>query len=91
MIRVRFWASSGAKIAGSRFLVDVPTVSAAKSMADRPTPIAVFRPSRATAIPTKAICDEMRTSFVLIRNCQPRMSSAPARPAKRPEIAIARK
>ena len=69
----------------------MPTVSAANSMAESPTPMAVFRPSSATAMPTKAIWDEISTSFVLIRNCQPRMSIAPARPAKRPEIAIARK
>ena len=50
---VRFDASSGRKISGSRLRVDVPVVSAAKSSAASPTPIALLRPSSATAIPTK--------------------------------------
>ena len=54
---VRFDASSGWKIEGSRLRVDVPLTSAAKSSAESPTPTAVLRPSRATAIPTKPICE----------------------------------
>ena len=69
IITVRFDASSGRKISGSRFRVDVPVTSDANSSAERPIPIALFRPSSATAIPTKAIWDEIRTSFVLIRYC----------------------
>ena len=88
--RVRFEASSGWKTAGSRLRVDVPFRSAPKSSAERPTPTAVLRPSSATAIPVKPIVDAWM-SLVERRNCHPRMSSAPARPANAPEIAIARK
>jgi hypothetical protein len=70
--------------------VEVPLTSAPKSSADRKVPIAVFRPSRATAMPMKPI-DEAWMSLTLSRNSQPSTSTAPARPAKRPEIAIARK
>ena len=91
IITVRFDASSGLKISGSRFRVDVPVTSDANSIAAKPIPIALLRPSSATAIPTKAICDEIMTSFVLIRYAQPIVSIAPARPANMPEIAIARK
>ena len=50
-------------------------------------PIAVLRPSSATAMPMKpSVLTWM--SFVAIRNCQPSTSSAPARPANAPQMAI---
>ena len=87
MIVVRFEASSGSKIVGSRLRWDVPLSSAPNSSAANNVPTAVLRPSSATAIPKKPIC-EMSMSFVAIRNCQPRTSIAPARPAKKPHTAI---
>jgi hypothetical protein len=47
---VRLEASSGRKISGSRFRVDVPVVRAAKRNPARPTPRAVFRPSSANVV-----------------------------------------
>ena len=61
-----------------------------KTSAESPTPSAVFRPSRATAMPTNP-SDTVWMSPVESRYCQPRMSIAPASPANAPEIAIARK
>ena len=89
MIRVRLPASSGlitSWIAG--FLVDVPWSSAPKSSAASGTPIAELRPSSATAMPMKPIWETWMSSTPR-RNCQPRMSIAPASPANVPEIAIA--
>ena len=68
----------------------MPLTSPPNSSAEKKTPTAVLRPSSATAIPVKPIV-EAWMSFVSSRNSQPRMSSAPASPAKLPEIAIARK
>ena len=84
MIRVRLPASSGlitSWIAG--FRVEVPCISAPKRSAASGTPIAEFRPRSATAIPMKPIC-ETWMSRTPSRNCQPRMSIAPARPANVP-------
>ncbi len=50
---VRFEASSGWKISGSRFRVDVPLTRAPNRRAAKATPTAVLRPSSATAMPTK--------------------------------------
>jgi hypothetical protein len=90
IITDRFAASSGSKIVGSRLRPDVPVSSAPNSSAEKHTPIAVFLPSSATAMPMKP-SSEARTSFVLIRNCQPSTSSVPARPANAPQIAITTK
>ena len=65
-----------------------PAIRAPKRSAASGTPIGEFRPRRATAIPMKPIC-ETWMSRTPRRNCQPRMSIAPARPANVPEIAIA--
>src|SRR3954454_10816729 len=90
MIWARLAARSGRKMDGSSCRPEVPFRSAPKSSAASPTPTAVLRPSSATAIPTKPIVDA-RTSACPRRNCQPRMSIAPARPANAPEMAMARK
>ena len=50
-------------------------------------PSAVLRPSSATAMPRNPIV-EPSMSLRSRRNCQPRMSSDPARPAKAPQMAI---
>ena len=50
-------------------------------------PTAVLRPSSATAMPRKPICEPWM-SLVAMRNCQPSTSTAPASPAKSPQIAI---
>ena len=55
-----------------------------------PTPSAVLRPSSAAASPMKPI-ELAWMSFSPMRYSHPVMSSAPARPANDPEIAIARK
>ena len=81
MISVRFCASAGSKIDGSRLRCDVPLLSAPNSSAAATVPLAVLRPSSATAIPRKPTSDAWM-SFVASRNCQPRMSMPPARPAK---------
>ena len=73
---VRLSARFGLKISGSRFLVDVPVSRAPNKSAAKPTPTAVFRPSRATAIPMNPMV-EIWTSLTARRNCQPRMSIAP--------------
>ena len=88
IISVRLPASCGGKTVGSRPRVEVPFTSAPKSSAERPTPTAVLRPSSATAIPMKPTFDTWMSSTPR-RYCQPRMSIAPPRPAKTPEIAIA--
>ena len=52
MMSVRFAASSGAKTDGSRLRTDVPLTSAPNSSAaEAACPIAVLRPSSATAMP----------------------------------------
>ena len=55
MIVARFVARSGRKIVGSRCLLEVPLINAAKSNDEAPTPIAVERPSNAAAIPMNPI------------------------------------
>ena len=61
---------------GSRLRCEVPLRSAPNSSAAATVPIAVLRPSSATAMPRKPSC-VTSMSFVAKRNCQPRMSSAP--------------
>src|SRR5581483_3644965 len=90
MIVVRFPARSGRKIEGSSCLPDVPLMRAPKRSDAKPTPSAVLRPSSAAASPMKPIVFAWM-SFSPIRYSQPVMSTAPARPANAPEIAIARK
>jgi hypothetical protein len=90
MMMARLEARSGGKKAGSRLRDAVPVCSAANRSAESPTPTAVFRPSSATAMPMKPICDAW-IWVVSSLYSQPTMSSAPARPAKRPAMAIARK
>ena len=85
MIDVSAPASSGWKTAGSRLRTDVPVSSAPNSSAENSVPIAVLRPSSATAMPRKPIW-ETWTSLVAIRNCQPSTSSEPASPANAPQI-----
>ncbi len=63
--------------------MEVPVRSAPKRSAARPTPTAVLRPSSATAIPMKPICDTW-TSSTPRRCCQPTMSRPPASPANAP-------
>ena len=53
MIQVRFVASEGSKIVGSRLRCDVPLSSAPNRRAAATVPTAVLRPSSATAIPMK--------------------------------------
>ena len=53
MMNVRFSASEGSKIVGSRFRCEVPLISAPNSSAAATVPTAVLRPSSATAIPMK--------------------------------------
>ena len=60
----------------------------AEEQAASTIPTAELRPSSATAIPMKPIWTIWMSSTPS-RNCQPRMSIAPASPAKKPEIAIA--
>jgi hypothetical protein len=90
MITARLDPTPGAKIVGSRLRDAVPVCRAANRSADSPTPTAVFRPSRATAMPMKP----MFAPWIVVtstRYCQPRRSRPPARPANPPAIAIARK
>ncbi len=87
MISVRLLASAGSNTVGSRLRTDVPVSSAPNSSAAKTVPIAVLRPSSATAMPRNPIC-EIWTSLVAMRNCQPSTSSDPARPANSPHIAI---
>ena len=68
---------------------EVPVSSAPNSSAAKTVPIAVLRPSSATAIPRKPTC-EVWMSFVNRLNFQPSMSIAAASPANTPQIAIAR-
>ena len=89
IIHVRLDASAGSKIDGSRERVDVPVVSAPNSRAENSVPIAVLRPSSATAIPEKPSVESWM-SLVAIRNCQPSTSSVPASPANAPQTAITR-
>ena len=90
MISVRFPASSrldhvlDRRVAASR----CPAGARRRGARRSGTPIAELRPSSATAIPMKPICETWMSSTPS-RNCQPRMSIAPASPAKVPEIAIA--
>ena len=84
---VRLAASSGSKIVGSRLRCEVPLSRPPNSSPAATVPIAVLRPSRATAMPRKPIC-EIWMSFVAIRNCQPSTSSDPASPANTPQTAI---
>ena len=84
---MRFVASSGAKIVGSRLRTDVPLSSAPNSSAAITVPPAVLRPSSATAIPKKPTW-EIWMSFVASRNCQPSTSSAPASPASAPQTSM---
>ena len=65
-------------------------MSAPKRSDATPTPSAVLRPSSAAASPVNPIVLAWM-SFSPMRYSQPVMSSAPARPANAPEIAIARK
>ncbi len=51
MMVARLPASSGGKTVGSSDRVDVPTCRPPKSSADSAIPIAVLRPSSATAMP----------------------------------------
>src|SRR5581483_8868614 len=90
MIVVRLPARSGRKIDGSSWRPEVPLMSAPKSSDAMPTPSAVFRPSSAAARPMKPI-ELAWMSFSPRRYSHPVMSRAPPRPAKAPEIAIARK
>ena len=89
---VRFEASSGSKIVGSRLRCDVPLSSAPNRSAAASVPPAVLRPSNATAMPMKpsplALASWM--SLVAMWNSQPRTSSEPAIPAKTPQTAITR-
>ena len=85
----RFPASSGGKTLASICRDDVPVWSAAKRSAEKKIPIAVLRPSSATAMPTNPTALTWM-SFVAIVNFQPRLSSAPPRPANPPAIASAR-
>ena len=87
MMYVRFVASSGSKIVGSRLRTDVPLSSAPNSSAATTVPPAVLRPSSATAMPRKPTW-EIWMSFVAIRNCQPRTSIAPASPASTPQTTM---
>ncbi len=87
MMYVRFVASCGSKIDGSRLRTDVPLSSAPNSSAATTVPPAVLRPSSATAIPKNPTCDT-KMSFVAIRNCQPSTSIAPASPAKIPQMTM---
>ena len=90
MIVVRLPARSGRKMLWSSCLPDVPTNSAPKSSDARPTPSAVFRPRRAAASPMNPIVLAWMSVSPMWYS-QPVMSTAPARPANEPEIAIARK
>jgi hypothetical protein len=92
MIRVRFVASSGSKIVGSRLRWEVPVSRAPKSNAAATVPPAVLRPSSATAMPKKARPEFAATemSLVAMWNSQPRRSSEPANPANAPHTAITR-
>ena len=76
MMIARLDARSGGKYDGSRFRDAVPVSSAANRRAARPTPTAVLRPSRATAMPTKPTVDA-EICVVSTRNSQPMTSSAP--------------
>ena len=89
-MNVRLVASSGSKIVGSRLRCDVPLNSAPNNSAATAVPLAVLRPSSATAIPKKPTC-EIWMSLVATWNSQPRMSIEPASPAKAPHTAITRK
>ena len=82
-------ASWGSNTVGSRLRTEVPVISPANNSALSSVPIAVLRPRRATAIPKNASL-VVWMSFVAIRNCQPRTSTAPPSPAKPPQIAITR-
>ena len=82
MMSVRFEASSGSKIVGSRLRCDVPLSSAPNSSAAASVPPAVLRPSSATAMPMKPTLRDGWMSLVAMWNCQPRTSSEPASPAK---------
>src|SRR5439155_12239839 len=53
MMTARLPPTPGAKMVGSRLRDAVPVCKAAKRSAARPTPTALLRPSRATAIPMK--------------------------------------
>ena len=66
MISVRFVASSGWKTVGSRLRTDVPLISAPNSSALKNTPIAVLRPSSATAMPKKPDAGAIWMSLVAI-------------------------
>ena len=92
MIRVRFVASSGSKIVGSRLRCEVPVSRAPKSSAATTVPLAVLRPSSATAMPKKPrpTFAELKMSLVAMWNCQPRRSTDPASPAKAPQTAMTR-
>ena len=89
MIDVRAVASSGGNTSGSRLRTEVPVRSAPNSSAEKNVPIAVLRPSSATAMPRNPIW-EISMSLRATRNCQPSTSSEAARPANRPQIAITR-
>ena len=90
IISVRFVASSGGNTAGSRLRTDVPLSSAPNSSALNSTPIAVLRPSSATAMPMKPAPTTLAfwRSLVATANCQPSTSIAPASPAKPPHHSI---
>ncbi len=87
MISVRFAASDGSKIVGSRLRCEVPLISAPNRIADATVPLAVLRPSSATAMPKKPTCVVWMSSVPTL-NCQPRTSSAPASPANTPQTAM---
>jgi hypothetical protein len=90
MIVERFVASSGLKTSGLSCRGEVPTWSAPKRSAAKRIPTALFRPRRATAMPVYPTTP-IGKSFSATWNFQPSMSIEPARPAKAPEIANAKK
>jgi hypothetical protein len=82
-------ASAGSKMFGSRLRTEVPVISAPNSSAEKSVPVAVLRPSSATAMPRKPSW-LLRMSLVAMRNSQPSTSSVPASPANAPHTAITR-
>src|SRR5262249_29616521 len=84
IIRLRLPASRGSKTLGSSERLAVPVDSAPKRRAAKRTPTALFRPSRATAIPMNPtpVAASLEMSGTPMWNRQPSSSTAPARPAK---------
>ena len=89
IISVRLPASSGWNTSGSRLRVDVRQERSEQERRQAYADRCALRPSSATAIPMKPIC-ELWMSIWPSLNCQPRMSIAPPIPANMLAIAIAR-